>query len=349
MKAPELKRRDQRLDIAKGLLIVLVVLGHLLEGTNFWTADTVRLPLTFIYAFHMPAFAFLTGITGTPKKLVRRIGPLVVLLVLFQSLYFGATRVLKPGADFEWNAPFWMLWFLVAMIWWLLLTPIIDRFPRSSILGAILLGIAVTVVPWIGYPLSLGRALVFLPFYAVGYVYGKRALNWCMAAPGLLKGVVVGLALITVLVLYSKDIQHGWYHAALSSEELDATPAEGLAMRSLLLGVAALSIMAFLMLVPTQEQMGLAKVGRHTLPVFLLHGFIVLCAEPYLPDVLADKNIVAIVLVVVLAAGTVLLTSGRRTNAVMRDVSGYLFKRPIQSQADTKERVPSRLTRASQH
>ena len=345
MKAPELKQRDQRLDIAKGLLIVFVVLGHMLEGANFWTANTVRLPLTLIYAFHMPAFAFLTGITGTPKNLLRRIGPLVVLLILFQALYFGATRVLKPGADFEWNAPFWMLWFLFAMIWWLLLTPIIDRFPRASILGSILVGIGVTVVPWIGYPLSLGRALVFLPFYAVGYVYGKRVLNWCMAAPGLLKGVVVSVALSTVMLLYSKDIQHGWYHAALSSEELDSGPAEGLIIRSALLAVAALSIMAFLMLVPTQEQTGLAKVGRHTLPVFLLHGFVVLCAEPYLPGVLADNNIVAIVLVVVLTAGTVLLTSGRRTNTVMREISGYFFKRPVQSSSQGEAKASRSLTK----
>lgn len=336
MKAPELKQRDQRLDIAKGILIVLVVLGHMLEGTNFWTANTVRLPLTLIYAFHMPAFAFLTGITGTPKNLVRRIGPLLVLLVLFQVLYFGATRVLKPDAEFEWNAPFWMLWFLLAMAWWLLLTPIIEKFPRASIAASILLAVGVTVVPWIGYPLSLGRAFVFLPFYAVGYVYGKRVLNWCMAAPGLLKGVSVAVAVTTVMVLYSKDIKHGWYHAALSSEELDTGPAEGLVIRSVLLAVAALSIMAFLMLVPTQEQMGLSKVGRHTLPVFLLHGFIVLCAEPYLPDILADNNIVAIVLVGVLTAGTVLLMSGRRTNAVMRDISGYFFKRPVQTATDKR-------------
>ncbi|PCC25503.1 hypothetical protein CIK75_07425 [Glutamicibacter sp. BW78] len=343
MKAVEVKRRDQRLDIAKGLLIGLVVLGHLLEGTNVWSATTVRLPLTLIYAFHMPAFAFLTGITGTPKNLVRRVGPLLVLLVLFQFLYFGATRVLKPGAEFEWDTPFWMLWFLVAMIWWLLLTPIIDKFPRASIAVSTALAIAVTAVPWIGYPLSLGRALVFLPFYAVGYAYGKRVLDWCMSSTKVLKGVTVAGAASALMVLYFAHLKHEWFYGSLSADSLDANPAEGLVIRSALLLAAGLGIMAFLMLVPQRESPGLAMVGRHTLPVFLLHGFIVLGAELYLPAVLARNNVVALAFVVTLTAATVLLTSGPRTNAVMRTISGYFFK-PSTQQANKKN---SKLQTAS--
>ncbi|MGO2780447.1 acyltransferase family protein [Glutamicibacter arilaitensis] len=53
-----------RLDVAKGALIILVVLGHLLEANAGWEARTTRLPLTAIYMFHMPAFVFLAGITA---------------------------------------------------------------------------------------------------------------------------------------------------------------------------------------------------------------------------------------------------------------------------------------------
>lgn len=339
MKQPELKLRDQRLDIAKGLLIVLVVLGHLLEGTNFWSATTVRLPLTLIYAFHMPAFAFLTGITGSPKSLVRRAGPLLVLLVLFQILYFGATRILKPGVDFEWNAPFWMLWFLLATIWWLLLTPIIDKFPRASIVGAAVLAVGVTAVPWIGYPLSLGRTIVFLPFYAAGYVYGKKIFSWSMSAPALLKGATVAVAMSGVAGLYFAHVKHGWFYGSMSAENLDVDPVRGLIIRSWLLAVASLGIMAFLMLVPRRESPGLSTVGRHTLPVFLLHGFIVLGAESYLPGILAHNNITAVAFVITLTAGTVLLTSGPRTNALMRDISGYFFKRPARPSKGEAERA----------
>ena len=53
------KARDQRLDIAKGLAIILVVIGHTLQArySNF---DDV-LGFRVIYSFHMPLFIFLSG------------------------------------------------------------------------------------------------------------------------------------------------------------------------------------------------------------------------------------------------------------------------------------------------
>lgn len=53
------KTRDQRLDIAKGIAIILVVVGHTLQArySNF---DDV-LGFRVIYSFHMPLFIFLSG------------------------------------------------------------------------------------------------------------------------------------------------------------------------------------------------------------------------------------------------------------------------------------------------
>lgn len=53
------KVRDQRLDIAKGIAIILVVIGHTIQArySNF---DDV-LGFRVIYSFHMPLFIFLSG------------------------------------------------------------------------------------------------------------------------------------------------------------------------------------------------------------------------------------------------------------------------------------------------
>lgn len=104
-----------RLDVAKGALIILVVLGHLLEATAGWEARTTRLPLTAIYMFHMPAFVFLAGITAKSTQLPRRIGVFLVLLVVFQTLYFFAVPLLGLERTFSLVRPFWILWFLLAM------------------------------------------------------------------------------------------------------------------------------------------------------------------------------------------------------------------------------------------
>lgn len=109
--------RDQRLDSAKGILIGLVVLGHLLEATSAWNADIIRLPLTMIYMFHMPAFVFLAGVTAKRDNLPRRIGAFLVLLLTFQGLYFAAVQLLPLEREFSPVMPFWILWFLLGMIW----------------------------------------------------------------------------------------------------------------------------------------------------------------------------------------------------------------------------------------
>ncbi|WP_281276902.1 acyltransferase family protein [Enterococcus pingfangensis] len=53
-----MKSRDYQIDNIKGLLIILVVFGHMLLASskeNNWL-------LTLIYSFHMPAFIFLNGV-----------------------------------------------------------------------------------------------------------------------------------------------------------------------------------------------------------------------------------------------------------------------------------------------
>ena len=53
------KNRDQFLDIAKGIAIILVILGHTFQGfgENFDYLVGYRV----IYSFHMPLFIFISG------------------------------------------------------------------------------------------------------------------------------------------------------------------------------------------------------------------------------------------------------------------------------------------------
>lgn len=60
----EIKERNYSIDVAKGALIILVILGHVILGTlqdNF-----IRF---FIYSFHMPMFLFISGYLINLNKL----------------------------------------------------------------------------------------------------------------------------------------------------------------------------------------------------------------------------------------------------------------------------------------
>src|SRR5690625_2304509 len=165
--------RDSRLDVAKGVLIILVVYGHLLArvGLDDGLTDLVY---TVIYAFHMPAFIFLAGITAKSTRLVERIATFVILLATFQALYYAVERWIGDPFAWSWTDPHWIMWFLVAMIWWTLTVPVVARAPRTRVASSAAVGACAGLVPFVGAERASSRALVFWPFSAGGKVYGTR-------------------------------------------------------------------------------------------------------------------------------------------------------------------------------
>lgn len=62
---PQRKSRSQTVDIVKGVAIILVVFGHVMQGMShrhLLESSAYYLSEIFIYAFHMPAFFFVAGL-----------------------------------------------------------------------------------------------------------------------------------------------------------------------------------------------------------------------------------------------------------------------------------------------
>lgn len=110
--------RDPFLDNAKGLLIVLVILGHLLETIPIDAADAFY---KWIYAFHMPAFVVVSGylsrnFRATPRQCRGLVTMLLVPYVVVQLL-LSLERMIFNGADFSLNlfVPGFAIWYLLAL------------------------------------------------------------------------------------------------------------------------------------------------------------------------------------------------------------------------------------------
>lgn len=130
------KNRDTFLDVAKGLAIILVVVGHICQGAR--TDFDHFFPFRLIYAFHMPMFMCLAGMVASLK--IHSFFPVCSLdLVAFNAKKEarGATRrLLVPFI--AWTvvyyflrhndgtldyfkkviaSPDWSLWFLLALFY----------------------------------------------------------------------------------------------------------------------------------------------------------------------------------------------------------------------------------------
>lgn len=334
--------RDHRLDIAKGVLICLVVLGHLLEGMNYWKAPEARILLTVIYAFHMPAFAFLAGVTAKPTNLVRRVGPLIVLLLLFQAAYYGFVQFVGLKRAFALDTPFWILWFLLALACWTMLTPLMARFGKLSTVVAIVMALAAVTVPWVGYPYSAARMLAFLPFFTVGFVYGKRILAWAATTTLAIRSGLVGCAVLIVAALLWAHLAPGWFYGSFSVDRLDTGLPEAVLVRGgLMIGAAVLTI-TLLALLPNRKNIW-ATVGQRSLSVYLLHGFLVLAVTPYLKPMFTGNPYTVLLIIAVLVAGTVTIATAPAVDALLRRISTAPFPdtKGAQKVATTPLQVPA--------
>lgn len=252
----------------------MVVLGHFLTAVAAWDTETLRLIQTAIYSFHMPAFVLLAGITARSNRLAHRIGVLVVLLLTALPLYYWWMEALELDPEFEVLVPYWITWFLLSLAWWMLTVPLIERWPRLMLALSIAVAIFSGLIPEYDYELSLLRTLSFWVFFVLGRVYGAPILIWAGERRPVQRAQLVLAAAVPIAFFYLYDIEQRWFYGSRSFEWLDAAAPEGLVMRSILTLSAALTTLALLSLVPHRDGM-LATIGRRSLAVYLLHGFVV--------------------------------------------------------------------------
>jgi len=273
--------RDRRFDVARGLLITSVVFGHLLEKTGGWDQDGTRFILTVLYAFHMPAFGFLTGVTAKADRLALRVARLLSLLVLFQLLFAGLDLALglQPGAWFE---PIWVLWYLAAMVWWQLTVPLIRRFPRTLLLVAVVVALAAGAVDVDGNVLAYARAAAFFPFFVLGNAWGSQLLGALGRVPPAVRLALPVAFLGAAASVYAIHGDPHWLFANWGYARLGVDVLGGASGRAALVLIAALGTAAFLVWVPARST-AIEKPGRHSLAVFIWHAAFVTIFAVALP------------------------------------------------------------------
>lgn len=165
--------RSEFWDIVKCMLISLVILGHILE---FGQDNTSRALYHFIYLFHMPCFAFVSGyftkgydsFKNFKKKNQKTIETLFSFHVLFTALE------LWGGATFSLSmlmVPYWILWYLFSLLCWRLIikcTYMLESW--KCILVSIICCLISGFVP-LTYEFSFQRTLYFLPFFMLGHYW----------------------------------------------------------------------------------------------------------------------------------------------------------------------------------
>ena len=163
------KERDYLFDNAKGLLIFLVVLGHLIELFLFKATNSIDIMYISIYLFHMPVFVFISGYFSKRNN-KNRILELTLVYIIWQMIVFPLFISIFTDTSFVKNQksifyPVWTHWYLFSLIIWRVITPYFEKI-RYNFVISLVMGIL------IGYSsiksglniFSLGRTIAFYPF-----------------------------------------------------------------------------------------------------------------------------------------------------------------------------------------
>jgi fucose 4-O-acetylase-like acetyltransferase len=266
--------RNEALDTAKAGLIFLVVLGHFLERMIGWSQPASHLILETIYAMHMPAFIFISGMLYKDKNWLKNIIFFVALFVPFQLLYLASNALMTGQWHFTLFArPYWLMWYLMGMMAWTLFMHVFYR-SQYVLLWAILVAFGIGLSPWNNYAYSIGRIGVFLPFFVLGCRYGQRILEALQQQKYtfLLGSVSLGMIM---LILYYTHLSQFWWYGSLSYMQLKVDVWQGSLIRFACMLMSSWGILTLLTLF---QGLGtrFTELGKNTLPVYLLHGFVVI-------------------------------------------------------------------------
>lgn len=191
------------LDVAKGMAIFLVVVGHIVARADvpgaYWYTELRNL----IYAFHMPLFMVLSGMAlglswkpranwGAVASLVQTrlkqlLLPYVVMGVVIvvgklvasrytsidnppDSLVQGVTAVLL----YPMRSPAGFLWYIHVLAFYFLVLPwLMQRWARLAPLVLLVLGMAAQLTEWPQF-FNIAAMAEYLPFFSAGILMGQH-------------------------------------------------------------------------------------------------------------------------------------------------------------------------------
>lgn len=275
--------RDVGLDVARGIAMIMVVLGHAIYGVkdSGMGNHLYRFELLALYTTHMALFFILAGLLAGSIRtrswpefarmaLIRVVWPYILWSLVLKAAHFiMADFVNSPSEGFQAIKILWMppavMWFLYALLVGMILLKLTAPLSRAASLGiaaALVLGayLAPDALPeWIA------NALRFIGLYMAAALFGLAGFERLLAPRWVwLSGAVMGATLLYAWI-DANDLITGY--AAFEAVYIPAMLAGPVLLVRLSRWIVATGLLGGL-------TRAMAAVGRRTMPIFVIHVLI---------------------------------------------------------------------------
>ena len=311
-----IKKRDYLWDNIKAILIFLVVLGHVLELCDRQIYPSIFMD-KFIYMFHMPAFIFVSGFlaksycTNGKVRSIKVIN-LMAYYLIFQIIFFAIRIVIDHQTNFSILEPNRGLWYLLALIMYYLMIPVIEKLSPILVIGlSIIFSLLVGVeTKNIDNFMGIQRAIVFSPFFCIGYYLTSEKIEK-LRSINIIVRIVVSIVITAVssvtLYLMNDQLKLSLFYGKSNYQELKYTVLQGFSLRALVILMASSLIFVLILILPSKKTF-FSFIGKNSLQIFILHMAIIitLITMKIKPTINGPLDIIAVIFVSLMS--TVLLS-----------------------------------------
>lgn len=278
--------RDTYWDVAKGLLMFLVILGHMIQmqlcparmGEDFWSDPLFMV----IYLFHMPLFALFSGyfaaksiskhsVRVIPRYLMRLALPCVGVGILYTCISFHKEEIQNDNMQLFHN--FGSLWYLVVTLE-CLFCYLLLQWKKSLWYKLLIFILPILIAQYLGHLTTFrqfwpfpGRFCYLWPVFVLGATMAKHGfrherINWKWGA------------FLPLFVLLYIGFQPTWYIYRLPL--INNIEAAGIAIYRLIAAIAGCGLFIFTTkLLHKRIQLTiLQNLGKATLPLYVLQSIV---------------------------------------------------------------------------
>jgi len=284
--APAAKKRVPFWDNARFVAVTLVVIGHGIQRLTS-DSDNALIVYLFIYAFHMPAFAMISGYfsKASPpgsRQMKKVLTDILLPYFIMETIWTVVQYLVEGKKEFNPTQPSWTLWFLLALGIFRLILPYLTLV-RWPLLWAVVFSVGVGYLSNVDSTFSLSRAIGIMPFFVLGWKVrqwglvdrwrvAERVTWWVRGAAIAVLAVWLGVVVVFIAPFREMSLQH-WFFYDDSYLGLgdDAWWAGAVRLGFILLAV--LLSAAFFVLIP-RSQTWMTDLGQATMYIYLLHSFV---------------------------------------------------------------------------
>ncbi|MGM9974134.1 MAG: acyltransferase family protein, partial [Clostridiaceae bacterium] len=275
-------RREPYFDNLKGVLIILVVLAHFLGRGNVKESLILQSTILFIYSFHMPLFAFVSGyFSKNVRKSKKKAVEDILLIYVIAEGAWAIFNLVVYGDDYYIRnifMPGYSLWYVLALFMWRLTLKNIVKIKGALVLSGLLSAGIMLISSPSEIILGLERVAGFHIYFLLGYYCEGNVIEK-------IKKVKASMALVVLMMLFMilySLIRLRILDFNLSKEvmmhqlSIQSFPSISLGLIVYLLAIPlAIGIGILILAIVPEEKGFISSIGRDTLPLYLSHTYVV--------------------------------------------------------------------------